>query len=471
LTEWYVNTEKGIEQGFEIAAAPVEKPIGSLLRLTLELTGSLKAQLDASKQSITFSDCNTSLTYSGLKAFDSQGQALAAHMKLESGRLTLAVDDTNALYPIKIDPLLTQQVKLFASDSATEDQFGTSVAISGDNLVVGDSGDDVGTNTNQGSAYVFIRNGTTWIQQQQLTASDGETGDRFGQSVAISGDTVVVGANGHNVGENSKQGSAYIFFSACNTAPTIVATTGLNRQQGSPATPATLATVSDFQDAADSLAVTATSVAVGISINGFANNNGSITAFLAASCSAALGANTINLRVTDSNGATSTTSVIVNVTENTPPSLGVYPATTVSTGGSTTITPSQSPIDNGAMNFDVSIPGYLGDFTFNPVSGTLTVHNASPQGVYTVTVKATDNCGFITSTAFSLMVGASSPLTRRRFRMAHSILVTTRRSRQRAELHLTPSRLLAESCRPVYRSHQQVCFQERRQIRATSTSQ
>ncbi|MBM3949001.1 MAG: hypothetical protein FJ312_07155, partial [SAR202 cluster bacterium] len=74
----------------------------------------------------------------------------------------------------------TQQAKLTASDGAADDLFGYSVAVSGDTAVVGAWSDDVGSNDNQGSAYVFVRSGATWSQQAKLTASDGGTEDRFG---------------------------------------------------------------------------------------------------------------------------------------------------------------------------------------------------------------------------------------------------------------------------------------------------
>lgn len=154
IVEWYVNTERGIEQGFDIAAAPAGKPKGESLRLTLELSGSLKARLDESKQAMTLSDCGTSLVYSGLEAVDARGRSLSAHMELEAGRVTLAVDDTGAAYPVKIDPLLTQIVKLTPSDGAGG-FFGCSVAMSGDTVVIGRFLDNVGGHFNQGSAYVF----------------------------------------------------------------------------------------------------------------------------------------------------------------------------------------------------------------------------------------------------------------------------------------------------------------------------
>ena len=107
--------------------------------------------------------------------------------------------------------LATQQAKLTASDGAVGDQFGISVAVSGDTALVGASLDDVGSNTDQGSAYVFVRSGTTWTQQAKLTAADGAASDFFGFSVAVSGDTTVAGAYNDIVSGNSFQGSAYVF--------------------------------------------------------------------------------------------------------------------------------------------------------------------------------------------------------------------------------------------------------------------
>jgi len=103
----------------------------------------------------------------------------------------------------------TTEFKLAASDGAAEDFFGLSVAISGDTAVVGVPNDD-DNGSNSGSAYVFVRNGSSWIQQAKLTPVDGAEGDNFGYSVAISGDTVVIGATSED--ENgSDSGSAYVF--------------------------------------------------------------------------------------------------------------------------------------------------------------------------------------------------------------------------------------------------------------------
>lgn len=111
----------------------------------------------------------------------------------------------------------TQQAKLTASDGAANDQFGYSVALDGNSAIVGAYSDDVGANTDQGSAYVFVRSGTTWSQQAKLTASDGAASDQFGYSVAISGNTVLAGASADTVGSNSGQGSAYCFTRSGST--------------------------------------------------------------------------------------------------------------------------------------------------------------------------------------------------------------------------------------------------------------
>jgi len=105
----------------------------------------------------------------------------------------------------------SQQAKLTASDAEAGDYFGRSVALSGDTAVVGAWCDDVGANSYQGSAYVYVRSGATWSQQAKLTASDGEADDRFGCSVALLGDTAVVGAPDDDTGASVNQGSAYVF--------------------------------------------------------------------------------------------------------------------------------------------------------------------------------------------------------------------------------------------------------------------
>jgi hypothetical protein len=103
----------------------------------------------------------------------------------------------------------TQQAKLTADDAAAGDWFGYSVAINGDLAVAGAHKDGDG-GSSSGSAYVFRRSGTTWSQEAKLTAPDAAAGDNFGYSVAVSGDRVIVGAYGDDDG-GTGTGSAFIY--------------------------------------------------------------------------------------------------------------------------------------------------------------------------------------------------------------------------------------------------------------------
>jgi len=107
----------------------------------------------------------------------------------------------------------SQQAKLTASDFGLHDQFGASVAIDGNTVVVGASHDAIGESYVQGSAYVFVRSNDTWTQQAKLVANDGARYDNFGTSVAIDDDTIVVGAPQHDIGAFADQGAAYVFKS------------------------------------------------------------------------------------------------------------------------------------------------------------------------------------------------------------------------------------------------------------------
>ncbi|MCH9665009.1 MAG: HYR domain-containing protein [Gammaproteobacteria bacterium] len=99
----------------------------------------------------------------------------------------------------------TEQAKLTANDGALSDYFGYSVAIDGDYAIVG-----AYLNNNNGAAYIFNRNGVSWIEQVKLTASDGASGDNFGWSVAINSGYAIVGATlDDDNGVNS--GAAYVF--------------------------------------------------------------------------------------------------------------------------------------------------------------------------------------------------------------------------------------------------------------------
>jgi len=130
---------------------------------------------------------------------------------------TLAITNTNTL--VKQTRLITlsvnpEETKITASDGAYDDQFGVSVAVSGNLAVVGAYYEDQ-MGSESGSAYVYEYAGNGWIQQAKLVASDGYSGDLFGYSVSISGDVILVGANGDD-DKGSSSGSAYIFERTAN---------------------------------------------------------------------------------------------------------------------------------------------------------------------------------------------------------------------------------------------------------------
>ena len=110
----------------------------------------------------------------------------------------------------------SQKAKLIASDGAADDEFGISVAVDGDTIVVGAHQNDADTNNNdEGAAYLFTEPASGWAdmtQKAKLTASDAAANDEFGISVAVDGDTIVVGAHQNDADTNNNdEGAAYLF--------------------------------------------------------------------------------------------------------------------------------------------------------------------------------------------------------------------------------------------------------------------
>jgi hypothetical protein len=105
----------------------------------------------------------------------------------------------------------TEEAKLVAADPEDSANLGWSVAISGESIITGSRQNDPNGIVNAGSAYIFKWIGTEWSQDAKLIASDYTTEDKFGESVAISGDTAVISAPQKDIG-GSDDGAAYIFF-------------------------------------------------------------------------------------------------------------------------------------------------------------------------------------------------------------------------------------------------------------------
>ncbi|MDQ3013064.1 MAG: FG-GAP repeat protein, partial [Acidobacteriota bacterium] len=208
IVEWYVNKPEGIEQGFTLSERPGVTFGNEPLRLALSVMGGLRANLEDGGQTVALAYPNgrQALRYDHLAAYDAVGRSLPARMEVSEGEISLLVDDANAIYPVTIDPLFTEVKKLSASDGVANDSFGFLVAISGDTAIVGAYIDD----SVRGAAYVFTRNqggANLWGEVKKLTASDGAANGQLGISVAISGNRAITGA----IGDDGFKGAAYVF--------------------------------------------------------------------------------------------------------------------------------------------------------------------------------------------------------------------------------------------------------------------
>ncbi|MDE0298359.1 MAG: hypothetical protein OXN17_06975 [Candidatus Poribacteria bacterium] len=125
-----------------------------------------------------------------------------------SGAVYLFVRDANGW---------KQHAKLVPKDSAKLDAFGDAVKIQADTLIVGATGHTHGGTRFAGAVFVFVRDGDTWREQAKLTADDAGAGDQFGVSVGMEGDTIIVGSKKNDPDGIRDAGAAYIFQRDGNT--------------------------------------------------------------------------------------------------------------------------------------------------------------------------------------------------------------------------------------------------------------
>ena len=121
------------------------------------------------------------------------------------------VSGSGAVYVFDFDGIAwNETAKLFASDGANNDKFGYSVSLSGDRVLIGVPNDD-DNGSESGSAYVFEYSGISWTEKSKLTPSDGENSDFFGSSVSLSGSWALIGAP-EDDDNGSFSGSVYAFY-------------------------------------------------------------------------------------------------------------------------------------------------------------------------------------------------------------------------------------------------------------------
>lgn len=332
LREWYVNGRHGVEQGFTLS----ERPTGDGdLVFEIDVRGDLRPEMRGEDVMLRRND-EDALRYHGLFVIDAEGNRLSSHLEAAAGVISIHVDDTDASYPIEVDPWIQdgvlsgtagvdgagfaermvmdgdtlavageqvhvyvrnpesswgwalqasfpgalsglsgdtllisnevftrtggewtlqatlmpadvratrgvlsgdtvalassgsgttdsgavyifertgdvweEQATLTAAVPTSRDLFGAPLTMSIDTLAIGCVGDRDG-GLDSGAVYIFERDGASWSQQAKLTSSDPAPSDRFGASISLAGDTLVVGAAGDD-DDGSASGSAYVF--------------------------------------------------------------------------------------------------------------------------------------------------------------------------------------------------------------------------------------------------------------------
>ena len=206
ITEFYRSGPFGLEQGFTI---PRRSQAGTEpLALALRVGGSLRPQQVGPQILFRTRAGASALRYGELSAVDATGRRLPVSMQLRNGALELRIDDSHAHYPLTIDPFFQQVSELKGAEESGAGRFGENVALSADgNTALISAPTD---NGEVGAAWVFVRSGSTWVQQgPKLTGGEEEGKGRFGTGVALSGDgnTALIGGGG----DNHEVGAAWVF--------------------------------------------------------------------------------------------------------------------------------------------------------------------------------------------------------------------------------------------------------------------
>ncbi len=209
VDEWYVHGPLGLEQGFTVRKRHAAE---ERLRLQLAWSAASGAEVREVADGLHLELASgRRIRVTDLHAYDAAGRTLPSRLRVDGDRLTITTDVRGAAWPVVVDPLYSEEQRLLAGDGDDGDEFGTSVAVDGDTAVVGAPNSDGSGNTNAGLAYVFVRSAGVWTEEQQLEAGDAADFDFFGHAVDISGDSIVVGAPSDDTASGAEAGSAYVF--------------------------------------------------------------------------------------------------------------------------------------------------------------------------------------------------------------------------------------------------------------------
>jgi len=241
LIEWYVNSQRGLEQGFTL----LERPQGKgALALELAVEG---ASTSLRGGRVVFATvAGRRLAYGKLAVVDAAGREVRAQLEVpDTGRLRIVLEDESATYPVIVDPLLTETDDTILESSQSNSFLGISVSGAGDvngdgyaDVIVGADHYDAGQ-ADEGAAFVFLGSASGIADGSPATAAaqleSDQPGANLGVSVSGAGDVdgdgysdVIVGANRYSLG-HSLEGVALIFLGSASGIP-----------DGNPASAATL---------------------------------------------------------------------------------------------------------------------------------------------------------------------------------------------------------------------------------------
>jgi hypothetical protein len=228
LIEWYRNDEEGLEQGFTLQSRVPSKPDGGPLQIDLVFDGDLIPKINRDGTAIEFYDAasRSVLRYGSLVTLDAQDRSLPTWFSLDDKSISLIIDDTDAVYPIEVDPTLNG---LPGSDNwsitslSPDEQFGFSVAAAGDvdgdgysEVIIGIPYYDHGQ-AGEGAVFVYFGSDTGLKSYWEWIKESDQSGAHFGWSVATAGDVngdgfsdIIVGAPEYTHGQNN-EGGAWVY--------------------------------------------------------------------------------------------------------------------------------------------------------------------------------------------------------------------------------------------------------------------
>ncbi|MDH5546946.1 MAG: tandem-95 repeat protein [Gammaproteobacteria bacterium] len=231
LVEWYINNNKGLEQGFTLNESPLEKDINTL-RLSMEVEGSLYPRLSAKRDALTFINERgvQIINFGHLVTYDADNKVLPSHFELRNHTLSIVVDTRNAVYPITIDPLATSADWIEDSPQA-DAEFAYAVASAGDvngdgysDVIIGSRLYDNGS-IDEGMAFVYHGSATGLPATANWTVDINIAGAEFGTVVAGIGDVngdgytdVAVGGRNYSNGQ-ATEGAVFVYHGSASGLP------------------------------------------------------------------------------------------------------------------------------------------------------------------------------------------------------------------------------------------------------------